>query len=225
MTMKWEDFAAFGDVFEIEDLCDKLGELAATDPKIRDPAERLTGEKSYLYERIKIQAEASEAILEKEKPGLFRRTYLHDDLWRLSVLLYEVTEKPYRLAEVLPDIRELLLKALIAAHEVFDPHHRAALVAKAEEAGRSSGVEAQRAAQSQQAKDAVSKRADQLRKSAFMTWAKAALDAGATARTVEELQGLKDFDPSWSNSSLQTLKKWSREAGFQFKRGRPSKKN
>ena len=224
MTMKWEDFAAFGDVFEIEDLCDKLRELAATDPKIRDPAEWLTGEKSYLYERINIQAAASEAILEKEKPGLFRRTYLHDDLWRLSVLLDEVTEKPYRLAEELPDIRVLLLKALIAAHEIFDPHHRAALVAKAEEAGRSSGVEAQRAAQSQQAKDAVSHRKDQRVKSDFMAWAKEAVAAGTVVSTVSELQGAPGFDTSWSFINDQTLKRWAKEAGFAFKRGRPSKK-
>lgn len=224
MNKAWEDFAAFSEICEIEHECDRLRGLAATDPAIRDPAEWLTGEKSYLYERLSIQYLATEEILEKERPGLFQKIHLRDDMGELFVILDEVTEKPYRLAEELPDIRILLLKTLIAAHEVFDPRHRAALVAKAEENGRSIGIAAQRAAQSKQAKDAVSRRGDQVRKAAFMAWAKDAVAAGTTASNIEELQALPGFVPEWSQTYIPTLRGWAKEAGFAFKTGRPSKK-
>ncbi len=221
---EWEDFSAFGDIAELEHVCELLEESASA---LRDgitvEVADLVGTGSYLMKRLERQDVQSAAILIAERPdrpGLYAETWMAKLIAGLYLRLNEIAERPEYLPDELPRLELDFHKVLIAAHDIFDPHHRAALVAQALADGR----EAARSERSQQARVAVRFRGDQERKAKFDTWAKERLAAGATANTVEELQGLPGFIHGWSQMTEKTLKRWAVAAGFKFKTGRPPKK-
>lgn len=229
--IEWGKFSVFGDIGELEHVCYLL-ELA--DEEKRTDLSDLIGENSYLIKRLNEQDRLSAEILERERPGLYPKTWIAHLFSRLYVLLDEITEKPQLLPAALPRLLVDLHKAMIAAHDIFDPHHRAALVAKqaqltAEQIdkaridGEAAGKDQAKSEQSSKARNAVKSRADQVLKAAFMKWARDALLDGKKADTVNDLQSLSGFVPAWSKIKDNTLKSWAKEAGFQFKTGRPPK--
>lgn len=127
---RWEDFAAFGDLGELEHVCGLLEEQAGAAEFIT--AEHcMTGDDSFLVARLNRQASKTMEILEAVRPGLFERSW-HGKLFaELFVLLDEVTERPSRLPDLIDILCLDLHKVMIAAHDVFDPVHRAALVERA----------------------------------------------------------------------------------------------
>lgn len=70
---------------------------------------------------------------------------------------------------------------------------------------------------------AVSRRPDQVKKAAFLPWAKALGNNGLSVKNVRELEVLPGFQAEWSGIGDETLKAWAKEAGFRFKAGRPKK--
>lgn len=221
---EWEEFSAFGDIAELEHVCELLEDRASA---VRDgiPAEvaELVGPGSTLMRRLERQDVQSAAILIAERPdrpGLYAKTWMAKLIAGLYLRLNEIAERPEYLSDELPRLELDFHKVLIAAHDIFDPHHRAALVAQALTDGRQAAT----SERSQQSRDAVKARGDQERRVAFDAWAKACIATGAAANTVSELQSLAGFQPAWSQMTEKTLKKWAAVAGFKFKTGRPLKK-
>ena len=136
MMIEWNNFSAFDGVYELEHVVDLLHDWSAAGADVaklnshRNRYDYETGEKSYLWKRLGIQAAETEAIIEKEKPGLYPRTDIADNFNKLFFVLDDVAEKPYLLASELPDIVLRLHKVLIYAHDIFDPEHRKELINK-----------------------------------------------------------------------------------------------
>lgn len=128
---RWENFSAFGDLFEIDHVMEMLTDWCEAYPRSQEPADYAIGEKSLLIERLNMQAREMEWMLEREKPGLYRRTWCAGLFGEMFVRLDELAEYPGNLKAELPWLKECMFRALIAAHEIFDPVHRAALIAKA----------------------------------------------------------------------------------------------
>lgn len=128
---QWEDFSAFGDPFEIDHVMEILTDWCEAYPDANEPVDYKIGEKSLLIERLNLQAREMERALEREKPGLYRRTWYADLFGEMFVRLYELAEYPGNLKAELPWLKECMFKTLIAAHEVFDPVHRSKLIAEA----------------------------------------------------------------------------------------------
>lgn len=221
---EWEEFSAFGDVAELEHVCELLEERAnALRDGIAVEVADLVGPDSTLMKRLEKQDVQSSAILIAERPdrpGLYAKTWMAKLVAGIYLRLNELAQRPEYLPAELPRLELDFHKLLIAAHDIFDPHHRAALVAQALTDGR----QAAESERSQKSREAVKSRGDQKMKEAFMKWADSAIKAGKTADTVNELQGLDGFDASWSMMTEVTLKAWAKEAGFQLKTGRPKKK-
>jgi hypothetical protein len=57
----------------------------------------------------------------------------------------------------------------------------------------------------------------------FMSWADGVHKSGGCPKNLNELHGFSGFRKEWSDMSKETQKKWSREAGFKFRSGRPKK--
>lgn len=127
----WEDFSAFADPFEIDHVMDMLTDWCEAYPDANEPVDYKIGEKSLLIERLNLQAREMERALEREKPGLYRRTWYAGLFGEMFVRLYELAEWPGNLKAELPWLKECMYKTLIAAHEIFDPVHRAKLIAEA----------------------------------------------------------------------------------------------
>lgn len=221
---EWEDFSTFGDIAELEHVCELLEESAgALRDGITVEVADLVGPGSHLMRRLERQDAQSAAILIAERPdrpGLYAKTWIAKLIAGLYLRLNEIAERPEYLPDELPRLELDFHKVLIAAHDIFDPHHRAALVAQALADGRQNAMNER----SQQARNAVSSRGDQKQKAAFAHWARGALAAGARVNTVEDLQGLPGFSTAWSRMTEKTLKKWAVDAGFKFRTGRPPKK-
>ncbi len=216
----FEDFAAFGDFGELEHVCEMLEEAAASPPEYRHSPEYLTGEKSYLLQRLNQQARRTEEILESERPGLYRRTWMAALFWRVFVRLDEVTEFPARLKSELSDLLLDFHKVQIAAHEVFDPVSRERLISKAvEEAVEKTKTEEF----SDRQKEASAARPDVQKAAAFQSWLS---DKAIPPHTVNlnDIQGMPDFKPEWSQLSTDALRRRVMDAGVKLKSGRPSKK-
>lgn len=128
---RWEDFSAFSDPFEIDHVMDMLADWCEAYPQSNEPVDYKIGEKSLLIERLNLQAREMERVLEHEKPGLYRRTWYAGLFGEMFVRLYELAEYPGNLKAELPWLKECMFKTLIAAHEIFDPAHRAKLIAEA----------------------------------------------------------------------------------------------
>jgi hypothetical protein len=214
--IKWEEFAAFMDIGELEHVCYLIG---LAEKENWEDLDELIGENSHLQMKLNAQDKHSSAILEGERPGLYPKTWIAHLFVALYVLLDELTEKPRRLTDALPRLVLDLHKVVIAGHDVFDSHHRAALVAKALLDGEAKA----KSERSQKSRESVKARSDQVMKAAFTEWAKSSLSLGLSADTVDDLQALKGFNPAWSGVAVKTLKAWSRAAGFTFKTGRPKK--
>jgi hypothetical protein len=127
----WEDFSAFSDLFEIEHVIEMLADWCEAYPQSQEPVDYKIGEKSLLIERLNLQASEMERVLEHEKPGLYRRTWYAGLFGEMFVRLYELAKYPGSLKDELPWLKDRMYRSLIAAHEVFDPAHRAMLIAKA----------------------------------------------------------------------------------------------
>ncbi len=119
---------AFGDIFELEHVCEMLSEQAALPAKFRDPPDYLTGEKSYIFKRLANQDSEGERLIERERPGLYRRTWIFSLFYDLFHRLGEVTLDPETLPVELSTILLQLHKVQIAAHHVFDDWHREQLL-------------------------------------------------------------------------------------------------
>lgn len=124
----WEDFSAFGDTGELDHVCE-LFEVA-TDEEWGDVS-GLAGDNSALIKRLVMQDTASRDLLEGERPGLYSKTWMAHLMRQLYLALDQITEKPYLLPGELPGLLLNFHKVLIAAHEIYDPAHRAKLVAEA----------------------------------------------------------------------------------------------
>lgn len=220
----WEEFSAFGDIAELEHVCELLEERAnALRDGVTVEVVDLIGASSTLMKRLEKQDAQSSAILIAERPdrpGLYAKTWMAKLIAGIYLRLNELAERPEYLPDELPRLELDFHKVLIAAHDIFDPHHRAALVAQALADGRRA-AESER---SQKSRDAVKSRTDQKTKEAFQRWATSVIKAGKTADTVNQLQGLDGFCASWSKMADRTLKAWAREAGFKLQTGRPKKK-
>jgi hypothetical protein len=121
----FEKFAAFGDIGELERVC-YLIELAAEENQ-----EDIGGLIAEIERKIGIQDLLSFAILESERPGLYPKTWMAGLFTGLYVRLDELAENPRRLRDAMPGLLLDFHKVLIAAHNIYDPKHRATLVAKA----------------------------------------------------------------------------------------------
>lgn len=119
----WEDFAAFGDMGELEHVCDMFEEAAEEEAGI----DNFAGELVRRLERMDIQ---SRRLLESERPGLYPKTWMAKLIVKLYVMIDEVIERPYLLKAELPGLLLDFHKVMIAAHEIYDPRSRARLVAK-----------------------------------------------------------------------------------------------
>lgn len=124
----WDELSAFEDLSDLDHVCKLLSDAVDDDPAQRGSLEYLTGEKSQLLKRLNLQAEKTEEILEAETLGLYRKTWVADLFQQLFYRLYCLTNNPQELRGDVPWLREALHKVLIAAHEVFDPRRRKALV-------------------------------------------------------------------------------------------------
>lgn len=220
--IEWEKFSTFGDIGELERVCDLFETAKAEEwTSLGD----LLGANSYLVKKLGVQDVESARILEIERPGLYQRTWMAGLFRSLYVKLDELTEKPYLLPGELPGLLIDFHKVLIAAHDIYDQSHRAALVEKATAVGIAAGEEMAKKARSMQSKEAVACRTDQKTKAEFIAWGKTAIADGKTAATVKELQAMDGFKPVWSSAVAdeRTLRKWAKEAGFKFKAGRPKK--
>jgi len=127
----WEDFAAFSDLVEIDHVMDVLTAWCEAYPDANDPVDYKIGEKSRLIERLNLQDREMERAVEREKPGLYRRTWYPGFFDEMVARLYELAEDPSNLKAELPWLKECMYKTLIVAHEIFDPVHRAKLIAEA----------------------------------------------------------------------------------------------
>jgi len=129
MMIEWNSFSAFDDARELEHVVDLLHDWADSGQMVSEqnpPFNRYdfqTGEKSHLWARLSLQAAETEKILEIEKPGLYPKTDIADNFYKLFFDLEDVAEKPFLLKPKLSDIVLRLHKALIYAHEVFNPDH------------------------------------------------------------------------------------------------------
>jgi hypothetical protein len=124
----WDDFATFRDMGELEHVC-YLFETAASEGwgDVSD----IAGGKSYLAERLDAQDRRSHEILEAERPGLYEKTWMAHLMQQLFNTLYRLRKQPSLLPSELPGLLLNFHKVLIAAHEIYDPVHRAGLIAKA----------------------------------------------------------------------------------------------
>lgn len=127
----WEEFSAFGDIAELEHVCYLLEEAVKAVHIDAQHAVEMVGKNSQLTKRLKNQDDRSRAILERERPGLYQRTWMAHLFRDLYELLDELAKKPLRMPEELPRLLLDLHKVLIAAHDIFDPTHRASIVASA----------------------------------------------------------------------------------------------
>ena len=129
MMIEWNSFSAFDDARELERVVDLLHDWAEAGRTVSEqnpPFNRYdfqTGEKSHLWARLSLQAAETEKILEIEKPGLYPKTDIADNFYKLFFDLEDVAEKPLLLTQKLSDIVLSLHKVLIHAHEVFNPDH------------------------------------------------------------------------------------------------------
>lgn len=219
----WENFSAFGDIGELESVAYMLEECAAGElsPGCLDG---LAGNGSTLVNRLNIQAAGTARLLEAKRPGLYERTWIAGVFGALFNELYDVVEKPHRLPLCLPSIVLNMHKVFIAAYDVFNPFHLERMVSAAEQQGRQGGLDQAKEARSEASKKAVKMRVDQKQKSEFIAWAKRRILCGDAPSNIEAVQGLSDFNPAWSQRNQEVLKRWSKEAGFSFKAGRPRKK-
>lgn len=123
----WEDFAAFGDMGELEHVCYMFEEAAEEGAGIA----HFAGGESHLIKQLLKQHVESFNLLEQERPGLYQRTWMAEVINSLFVRLDALVRQPQYLPH---DLHGLLLdfhKVMIAAHEIYDPRSRAKLVAKA----------------------------------------------------------------------------------------------
>lgn len=123
----WEDFAAFGDMGTLMSVCYMFEEAAEEGASIASFA----GEGSYLIKRLEAQDIHSRDLLESERPGLYPKTWMAKLIAGLYVRLAEIVERPYLLPDDLPGLLIDFHKVMIAAHEIYDPRHRAKLTAEA----------------------------------------------------------------------------------------------
>ena len=214
----WENFAAFGDIAELEHVCGLVADNVASAANGGDLAD-LTEENSYLRRQLERQDSASRKLIEEERPDLYARTWMASLFYDIQHQLDDMGKSPTTASAELPGLVLRLHKVLIAGYDVFDPYRRKLLVEAAQEAGASRA----KAEQSAKAKAAVKARGDQVMKKSFLSWASAAIAAGNSASNVNELQALDGFECKWSQKAPATLKGWAKEAGFTFTTGRPKK--
>ena len=215
----------FSDFFELEHVCELLNEQAkVADAPAGHPVHE-NGPVRLLRQRVRKQWDRQASEIEAEHPGLFDRTYLAPIYREADTLLALIEGHPAALPNNLARLELLLHKLYILPLRDFEEAQRELQRAtETVEAARQEGVKSEKAAQSQKARDSVKARGDQVIKAAFLAWAQAAVTAGKSVDTVNELQGLEGFDSSWSRPTEKTLKAWAKEAGFVFKSGRPKKK-
>ena len=218
----WTRFSAFGDIGELEHVCSMLEEYADS-PLDQGCLDYITGEKSFLIGRLNIQAKETERLVELKRLGLYQRTWIAGLFHDLFCLLDEVTEDPGLLPFVLSDFALGFHKVLIAAHEVFTPVNLEKMIAEAEKAGKDRGLREVKEVRSISSRKAVGYRKDQQERVAFLDWAKERLLSGDSPSDINQVQALQGFKPSWSQRNLEVLKRWSKEAGFKLKAGRPRK--
>lgn len=118
----------------------------------------------------------------------------------LFVRLDELTHNPDKLSSNIDWLCVALHKVLIAAHEVFDPHHRAALVANAVSTGASAA-----AAKSHAGRDALRKAACEK----FMereSWA--SINEAADKIALELVKCKNVSRPLASNNAVRTVSEW-----------------
>lgn len=220
-----EVWPIFGDFFELEHVCELLHEQAkVADAPAGHPVHE-NGPVRLLRQRLSKQWDRQASEIEAERPGLFDHTYLAPIYREADTLLALIEWHPAALPNNLSRLELLLHKLYILPLRDFEEAQRELQrAAEAVEAARQEGVESEKAARSQTARNSVKARGDQVEKTTFLTWAKKALDSGKVADTVNDLQGLEGFTPAWSARGEKTLKTWAKEAGFTFKAGRPKKK-
>lgn len=220
-----EVWPIFGDFFELEHVCELLNEQAkVADAPAGHPVHE-NGPVRLLLQRVRKQWDRQASEIEAEHPGLFDRTYLAPIYREADTLLALIEGHPAALPNNLARLELLLHKLYILPLRDFEEVQRELQrAAEAVEAAKQEGVESEKAARSQTARNSVKARGDQVTKAAFLTWAKVAVTAGKSVDTVNELQGLQGFNSSWSRLAEKTLKAWAKEAGFAFKSGRPKKK-
>lgn len=129
--MEWESFSAFGDIGELEHVCELLRETICIDAP-PGAANDLVGSGSFLRKRLTMQERETEQILEQERPGLFPRTWMAHLFNDIARQMFRIEKSQGRAVGEVPGLEINLHKVLIAAHDVFDERHRRNLVAKAE---------------------------------------------------------------------------------------------
>ncbi|MEW5787254.1 MAG: hypothetical protein AB1899_05315 [Pseudomonadota bacterium] len=131
----WEEFSAFGDIAELERVCEIILEEAAIAAESRmDGPDYMTGRNSHLRKRLHIQAEATERILEQRRPGLYPRTWMAHLFNEVFRALDTVTDAPGTLNTSAATIVLSLHKVLIAAMDVYDGERLERLIASATKA-------------------------------------------------------------------------------------------
>jgi len=215
----------FGDFYELERVCDLLHEQAKVADAPADHPVHKNGPVRLLRQRVRKQWDWQADDIDAEHPGLFDRTYLAPIYREADALLALIEGHPAALPDNLARLELLMHKLYILSLHDFDELQRELeRVAKAVEDARQEGAKSEKDAQSVRARNASKARGDQVEKATFLVWARDAVTAGRSVDTVNELQGMEGFDPSWSGRAEKTLKVWAKEAGLTFKTGRPKRK-
>lgn len=200
----------FGDLFELDHVCEILrGYAQAFDD---DPGLDVTlfnAPKSalgLLVERIEKQEQwhrRKSAVL--FPLAAFGRSFVADEYenakWFAGFVRDHPAELPEKLDGLIVCLHRILLLANLPEDQLAEAKHQATAKALA----------------------AVSRRPDQVKKAAFLPWAKALGNNGLSVKNVRELEVLPGFQAEWSGIGDETLKAWAKEAGFRFKAGRPKK--
>jgi len=116
---KWEDFSAFTDVGDMDHYLYMIEE---------NLLECIYEE---LYKRLIIQNEASEKIINAECEDIYTDTWGSLVIGNLLYSLHELLYNPHTYEEKLPYLVIDLHRVYIAAHEIYDPRHRAMIIERA----------------------------------------------------------------------------------------------
>jgi len=200
----------FVELFELDHVCEILREYAHAfkdDPYLDGAPFRATnGCLGLLVERIKTQEQWHRKKSELLFPlGAFDRSYLAEEYqsaqWLAAFVMYHPAELPENLDGLIICLHRVMILANLSEEQLAAAVHQASVKGLA----------------------AAAARADQVKKRAFLAWAKPLVDSGVDVKNVRELELSPGFQNEWSKMADTTLKDWANAAGFNLRKGRPKK--
>lgn len=212
MAWKLQNGLCFGDIVELDHVCELLTDCVETLKVCPDYDPVPNGPIQPLINAVETQKRAQREHCDLRSPGAFDRSFLPDEYGKVSAILEVALWHPKTLIDKLNDLI-LGLHRLMIIGNMAEDQLKAVLAEKEKKARRDK----------ENAINAVANRLDQIYRKEFVAWAKKIVSAGKTPRNVVELQKMLNdgFKPEWSRQDPETLKRWAREeAGMKFKGGR-----